>query len=373
MKLLLFSDLHVHPWSEYANTDNKLLMNSRLLDTVSVVDEVSTYALDHSIRDIAFGGDLLHRPGIVPTSAYKMAAKSLRRMQRRKQKLWAVDGNHDHADRSGRTHALQALAYGGLCNIVSSDNGWRACEMDNGALLVMFSYCDSSDLLQRRLDSAYKYMKGSSTVALFHHGFVGARVGTALEYVVREEIDASTIASYGFDYIFSGHYHTHQSIKGVSNGHYIGSPLEHVRGQRDPDDSKGFLVYDFNRKKFERIPVHRPRFVKVTQRDLDKGNLKICKGNFVDVEWEDYKGGAETLASHIRESGAKGVRLVQISKSKVSTKSRVDIPSGCDTTAVLKLYVEHKCRDLQSVKSKKLFRLGRELMQQLEGEKRYEK
>lgn len=366
MKLALVSDLHCHPWNEFADTQNKLRVNSRLLDCVSVVDEVESYCDAHRIKDIGFGGDLLHRPGMVPTLAYRMAAKALHGSN---QTWWAVDGNHDHADRSGHTHALQALAYGGLCRIVHPEKGWRACELDTGAFLIMFSYCDDRDLLQRRLDESYKTIKGSRSVALFHHGFKGARVGTNLEYVVREEINAKTIISYGFDYIFSGHYHTHQKIWGIPNGHYIASPLEHVRGQREPGDIKGFLEYDFNAKTFKRIPIVRPRFVLVTQDDLDKGNLKHCKGNFVDVEWIDYAGGSKAVEEAVRSAGAKGIKATQIKPPRSAVKVRMKLPSTLDPNAVLRKYMDHKRKELQGMNPKKLLRLGRELMQQAEGEK----
>lgn len=364
MQIALLSDTHIHPWQEFSHTQNKLRVNSRLLDCVSVFDEVRAYCSDHNIKHIGFGGDLLHRPGVVPTLAYRMAAKALHAVKHENAlKVWAVDGNHDHADRSGHTHALQALAYGDLCRIVNPEKGWRVCELDTGALLVMFSYCDDRDLLQRRLDKANRVIRGSKAVALFHHGFKGARVGSNLEYVVREDIDPKMVAGYEFDHVFSGHYHTFQRIKGVE-GHYIGSPLEHVRGQRDPEDRKGFLVYDFGSGEVRRVLVKRPRFVVVDQEDLERGRLKVCKGNFVDVEWIDYPGGGEAVEKAIREAGAKGVKATQIKPEKAA-KVRMKLPKTLDPFNILRRYMKYRRKEVRGMDRTELLRMGQHLMQQV--------
>ena len=58
-----------------------------------------------------------------------------------------------------------------------------------------------------------------------------------------------------FDIVFCGHIHTHEVIGKVV---VVGSPLQNDQG--DKGDKKGFLVYDTETKKLERIFTNYPEF-----------------------------------------------------------------------------------------------------------------
>ena len=240
MKLAIFSDLHVHDWQEHS-TDR-----SRLSHGVSVLQRVREYSVKHGIHAVLFGGDLFHKRGVLYTLPYNLVVAELALWREASLPLYANVGNHDAADRLAKVHALSALESAGLLRTVGGD-GWATWEIvseQGDAVVSAVAYCAEAGELRRRADAALadreSKLQGEFTIGLFHHGFRGARVGTSLEYVVKEDSDPDEYAK-SFDLMLSGHYHAHQEIGTQGNAWYVGSPMEFVRNETSP---KGFLVLD---------------------------------------------------------------------------------------------------------------------------------
>ena len=308
-KIIVLSDTHFHPFTEFATFDEHG-RNERLVGDVGIFDTITAYALEHKIKYVVHGGDLLHKPGMVPTEAYALVAAALRRMSDAGITFIGNDGNHDHADRAGTIHSLQALASGGLAEISGIEGyGYRFLSTKNSLCVVLFSYCEDPNILLKRVQLARKTLGKSArdALAIFHHGFKGARVGTLLEKVIREPVNGNELEGM-FRRVFSGHYHTAQPILGLTNGDYIASPQEHTRSDIELlSQPKGFIVYDFEDNSFERVPVNRPRFTKVTSEHAP--TLEV-KGNYVDCGYHRGEN-SEQLRKDLLEAGAAGVRMVQ--------------------------------------------------------------
>lgn len=308
-KVALLSDLHLHLWPEFATYEKG---NSRLRDGVGVLRQMRSHCLDHDISCVAFLGDLLHRRASVPNLVLNPLVRELRAYQRAGIRVLAIPGNHDQADREGRVHYIGALHHAGLVEGVQPLKGWTVWT-HQGLTLVGFSFCDSVTKLSRRLDQSSKLVgKREAAIGLFHHGFQGARVGSHLEYQVREPVSArKLLAGRDFALVLSGHYHGRQPIRGVDNGAYVGAPMEFVRGESKLHE-KGFLVYDDG--ELTAYPIRAPKFVSLVQGDLDAGDLSQVKGNFVDVEWEDFSGGEEAIRQQLLEAGARGMKITKLRK-----------------------------------------------------------
>lgn len=364
MKIILVSDLHIHAWPEFAKP-HKYATNDRLWDCVTVLDDVRKYAVEHDIKHVLVGGDVFHKPGVVHTEPFKLVAQRLDRMRRDGLTVYCVDGNHDHANRSGSIHAVQALGHAGLVKDVPVAHGFVNWWLDDDVLVQGFSYCDSRDTLRKRMDAAnvglgYRLAK-ARTIGLFHHGFAGAKVGSVLEYVVKEDIDPTWLNR--FDVVFSGHYHTRQMIGGNKRATYIGSPMEFTRSDKDLLNDKGFLVYDAESNTWELVPLKRPLFVTIDQDMLDNGGAgEAAVGNFVDVKWEHYDGGAEALEKDCMEAGARGVKLLNVSKKRTSKAIRLDIDPTLDSKTVLQRYLKHRASEDATITPKELLPLGLDLL-----------
>ena len=347
MKLAIFSDLHVHAWGEHSRDDGGA--PSRLRHCVSVLERIRGYCDEHGIHNVLFGGDLFHKRGVLYTLPYNLVVAELASWRGCGIRLLANVGNHDLADRAGKVHALQALASAGLLHTVGGD-GWdnwtirSEVEDERDVHVTAVAYCPGADELRRRTDVALgdseSDREDTFTVGLFHHGFRGARVGTSLEYVIKEDADPDEYAKH-FDAMFSGHYHAHQEIGTQGNAWYVGSPMEFVRGEVSP---KGFLVLDTEEGEIERVDLDLPRFVKLTGAQIGDEDFDIeahVRGNFVDVVFDELPLPWDTVEANLRKLGAEGARACPTRADKLPKSSRLEVDPTAGDRQLLEQYMEH--------------------------------
>lgn len=340
MKIAVFSDLHVHAWSEFSRDASGA--SSRLRHCLSVLSEVRLYCLKHEIDHALFGGDLFHKRGVLYTLPYNLVCEELATWKRNGLQLMANAGNHDSADRHAKVHALQALQSADLLATVP-ERGWQRWHLGKGDVLVYaVSYCAQADELRRRFEQCRGDGKanGAFTIGLFHHGFRGARVGTSLEYVVKESASPSTYAD-ECDLMLSGHYHAHQEIGTRGNAWYVGSPMEFVRGETSP---KGFLVVDTDEAEIERVELKLPRFVKLNDHEIADDDFDLgghVRGNFVDVVFEELPVPWEKLEATLRKLGAEGVRACPTKAAKQPKSSRLQVDPLMGDKQLLEAYMAH--------------------------------
>ena len=291
---------------------------------------------------------MFHQRGVLYTDPYVQVASELVAFKEAGIKFYAVDGNHDHEDRLGEVHALQPLIAGGLME--GCLDGWVNIWVSI-TCVSLFSYCDNTETFHKRLkESREDYLANTNPddleprIGLFHHGFKGARVGTALEYVVKEEIDAEDLRGQ-FDFVLSGHYHTHQPIVGLDNGWYIGSPLQHTRNDYEEEmySEKGFIVLDTDDWSWHVEPLKRPMFVRFDAQHVLGPALdeREVRGNFVDVLYttqDELKAALQELKSF----EPRGVYPIPDAVEEQEDKRRLDVNPVVDPRKVLKRYVKHQ-------------------------------
>jgi len=353
VKLAVFSDLHVHAWAEHSRDEGgdgvRPPVPSRLRHCVSVLQRIREHCVENGIRRALFGGDMFHKRGILYTLPYNLVVEELATWRRCGIRLDANVGNHDAADRSGKVHALQALASAGLLRTVGGD-GWVNWMLDDDGAselitVTAVAYCPGADELRRRTDAALddraeRLGTEGFTVGLFHHGFRGARVGTSLEYVVREDADPDEYAKH-FDAMFSGHYHAHQEIGAQGNAWYVGSPMEFVRGETSP---KGFLVLDTEEAEIERVDLDLPRFVRLTGAEIGDDDFDVeshVRGNFVDVVFDELPMPWDAVEGTLRRLGAEGVRACPTRPDKLPKSSRLEVDPTAGDRQLLEAYMDH--------------------------------
>ena len=218
MKLAIFSDAHIHAWSEHSRDEDGA--PSRLRHCVSVLRQIREYCMKNNVDAVLFGGDLFHKRGVLYTLPYNLVVAELAQWRAVYLPLYANVGNHDAADRLAKVHALQALESAGLLRTIGAE-GWANWELhidDESAYVTAVAYCSDASELRRRTDAALEDRTSADgfTIGMFHHGFKGARVGTSLEYVVKEDANADEYAKH-FTAMISEHYHAHQEIGSQSN------------------------------------------------------------------------------------------------------------------------------------------------------------
>ncbi|KKK71424.1 hypothetical protein LCGC14_2914060, partial [marine sediment metagenome] len=118
MKILIFSDLHLHQWN-YGST---LIegMNSRLLDGFNVMKQIAEYINDHPVDACVFGGDLFHTHGKIDSAVLKVAYEGMSMIHdslSRQFNMLVLVGNHDTSDKSMKVHNLHWMKALGI-NVV---------------------------------------------------------------------------------------------------------------------------------------------------------------------------------------------------------------------------------------------------------------
>lgn len=351
MKIIIFSDLHVHAWGEHARDVGGV--PSRLDHCVSVLRQIREYATKHEITNVLFGGDLFHKRGVLYTLPYNLVVAELARWRDAGLQLYANVGNHDAADRLAKVHALSALESAGLLKTVGAD-GWTNWILEDAVdnsdldvLVTAVAYCSEAAELRRRTDVALSEIDNRDilkrcgfTIGLFHHGFHGARVGTSLEYVVKEDADPDEYAK-SFDVMYSGHYHAHQEVGVAGNAWYVGSPMEFVRGETSP---KGFIVLDTREAEFERITLDLPRFVKLTRAEIIDKAFDMAahvKGNFVDVVFDELPMSWEAIDGVLTKLGAAGVKACPTRAEETSSSTRLKLDLSLGDKHLLEQYMSH--------------------------------
>lgn len=322
MKVILFSDLHAHCWTEFSNVVDGI--PDRLLDCISVIDAITSYATKHGIKHVIFGGDLTHVPGSLKTMVMQLLASALRRAKKAGIRVYAAPGNHDYQDRRGSYNTVKIFSE---CGLLTTSRRL----LDLGAIeLALFPYTDDEDMFKRRVD---EFPTQRKILAVFHHGFKGARIGSDLEYVVRNPIGCSQIPKAWS--AFSGHYHTHQTVDSLT---YIGSPLEHTRSDRS--DRKGFIVYDTATQNIKRVPLKSPRFVELSELAL-LGPMTEATGNFVDMIVSDTD--VAEASTQIMAAGARGCFVTE--KLPVKTDRKTVRKTRGSDRAILESYINERKAD----------------------------
>lgn len=319
MKVAIFSDLHAHAWGEFSTIVKYKgdMINSRLADSVGVINAVRDYVEDKSIKHCIFGGDLFHRKRLVDVPVFNAVAEAVYQLARRLDSLHLLAGNHDLARRSasGRfssEHALAALSRYRNVTIVDQP----AVVLDGVGIVP---YADDRETTLRGLEAVSK-----ARVLVLHAGVSGARTG-AVEY---QPLEPLTTADLPDKAVYSGHYHLPQELKNLT---YIGAPMEFVRGD-GYHKRRGFIVVNLNKpREYERIRYKGPRFVTIKASDRAMNNDDV-RGNFVDLVLDDDSQEPQALVDMLIEHGAREVNTVpapvkEKRNARIKVKTRNRLPS----------------------------------------------
>lgn len=273
-ELLVFSDLHAHNFKygskRVGYKDRPGTYNTRLLDTLDVLDEIKDYAIANGIKTLLFGGDLFHRRQVYHTDVFNLIFDKFVEMSDLGLGILMIPGNHDCADRTGQVHALQPFE--AIPNVWVGDS--QAVMVTNECNIVCVPYTPDLATAQANLVYAGETAKAANnpTILLAHLGMRGARVGSDYILVSEGDIKVADVPHQDFTACFFGHYHEHQQL--FENGWYIGATHEHNWG--DSGGKRGFLhVRVFPDKvDFKHIETKAPKFVVVNgtsavPRDVD--------------------------------------------------------------------------------------------------------
>ncbi|MGH9910418.1 MAG: metallophosphoesterase family protein, partial [Nitrososphaerales archaeon] len=235
---LVFSDVHLHNWKYGSHLDSSGF-NSRLLDQITTLSQIYGYAIEHSIADIFFAGDLFHTHATLHAGPLAAAHKFFSTWHREGITTWAIPGNHDIADQQGRITSLETLKE----SIFVRDQ-----QIGNDPFYFL-PYTSNPEKVKNFLDNlpdnAYAFMhSGVQKVTINNKGFI-----------LNDEILDPTWIPDRIKHAFIGHYH---SFKTTPKWTIPGSPMHH--GWADAGDSRGFLHISPDQDRILPIGLNYPHF-----------------------------------------------------------------------------------------------------------------
>lgn len=350
MKILLFSDLHAHPFKAYSYVNPKGI-NSRLQDSLDCLNQIYEYVQVHPDISLIFnGGDTFHERKQVDTVTLHLTFEALTNLSKLCP-MYTLVGNHDQGTKDGKYYSTSVFSN----PLKPLDTiGWTNVKDKYNQELRVFHVPYTEDIPQ--IKSALNPSNMSyEAILLGHLGVQGAKVGADFVYANKHDPTVEDLKLDRFQAGFLGHYHLHQKI--ASNSWYIGSPLQHNWG--DVGQKRGFCVYDTDTKKLEHISLKYPKFVEIQDGNTVASNL--TKNNFIkyytdlpssNIDVDELRTLLEAKHVDIISSYVPGI-------AQTSTKPALNISGSVQD--ILANYVEATVDDSAFDKAK-LIELGKSLI-----------
>jgi DNA repair exonuclease SbcCD nuclease subunit len=353
MKILIFADLHAHPFGPYS-TILENGMNSRLNDAVNCLEQMFTYAKSNSIDMVWFAGDMFHTRKTITVQAHKAVYDVLDKFHTHRISVIMLHGNHDQADRSGNDHSLHSFRE--ITKVVDKPTWLHVGGYDvDQAFLCAVPYVEDVSAIKELINK--KFAGCDTDIPRFflgHFGITGAKLGADFVYENPHDASVDDLNTHIFEAGFLGHFHLPQQVG--TNFWYVGAPLQHTWG--DVGQTRGFSVYDTLTKQYTTHELKAPKFVRLN-------NATECvesPDNYVQLYdkriWsEDEK---EAFKKKLK---ARSFEVLPILKDKnIESLPRIDFKPGMAYPDIIKMYVSSGVQSTEDLDNAYLTKLGTELL-----------
>lgn len=282
MKILIFSDLHIHPHKK---------SSERLKDCLDALEWVFLTAERTGINNLVFLGDLFHDRQKIDVLAYQKAFEILERHMSGDLRLTLLLGNHDlwHYERLDISSVNPLRTIPGV-KVVDAPSVVEISDGTEDFYMGFLPYTHSPIEDIKKVEKAWKSsVKGDHRMVLGGHIAVdgalwNVRHGTLSDVAVEHEGDMVKVGPEIFrnwDRVFLGHYHAAQKMS--DKVEYVGSPLQLSFGEAD--QKKHILVYDTLVDSSSYIENDfSPKHFIINEERVGDPSLK---GNFVRLEVEN--------------------------------------------------------------------------------------
>jgi DNA repair exonuclease SbcCD nuclease subunit len=319
MKIIVFSDIHIHPHKK---------SSSRLDDCLEALDWAFRTAEERGISNLVFLGDLFHDRQKIDVLAYQRTFEIMEsHLSKGDLRLHLLLGNHDlwHYERLDVSSVNPLRTLPGV-TVVSEPSVQRISDgrdsFHMGFLPYTHSPAEDIKKIEERWDA--EVPKHKPKILGGHIAVDGAvwnaRYKTISEVTVEHEGDMVRVGPEIFrrwDRVFLGHYHAAQRMD--DRVEYVGSPLQLSFGEADQE--KHLLVYDTEDDTSEYIANDfSPTHLIISEDQVESSNLA---GNFVRLEVDNI---ADKRMSELRQKLVEscGVATLEIKQSSRDESHVVD-------------------------------------------------
>ena len=316
-KVILFTDVHAHKWSQYATVKDGI--HSRIYYSLDAIKQMVAYAKENNIADLIFAGDLFHKKSYIDTATHDLVFNLIFELGK-EFNIYMLPGNHDMADK-GKYNALTSFK-GAVKHVAEKPS---VVTLPQGNTVAMLPYLHDKLILK----DAVAALKADILVA--HDGVIGATLnGMVME---KDGVTQKVWKAGKHKRVFLGHWHDPECLQD-SVISFIGTLIPNTAG--DPKDGN-FVVYDFEMNTSERIKVKSPQFVKMNEALMEsftKEDLEcLCESNYVHFELEKEN-------KTVMELKKKFLVTVKIKPVKINYETRLNIDVKDDISAIATKYAE---------------------------------
>jgi DNA repair exonuclease SbcCD nuclease subunit len=282
MKILVFSDIHIHPHKK---------SSERLEHCLAALEWVFATAERKGISNLVFLGDLFHDRQRIDVLTYQRTFEIFERNLRKTMDVRLLLGNHDlwHLERLDVSSVNPLRSIPGV-TVVDKPCVQDISDGNEHFYMAFLPYTHDPIEDVRLIEEEWnkKVPKGRPRVLGGHISVDGAvwnvRHNTLSEVSVEHDGDMVRVGPEIFrrwDRVFLGHYHAPQKLS--DNVEYVGSPLQLSFGEAFQD--KHIIIFDTDEDKIEYIDNDfSPKHYIISEEEIEKYPLE---GNFVRLEVED--------------------------------------------------------------------------------------
>jgi len=284
MKILCFADLHAHNHAQFS-TRLANGLNSRLVDSLNIVEQAKGFCQQRQIKVCVFLGDLFHSRTKIDIEVFSETYKAFYALAAELDKLYLVVGNHDQCSRVGDLHSLEPFRQ--FATVVDQpwceENSW-----ERGLRIKLFPFTADDETLRGHLSRIH----ATTDVVFLHQPVVEAIPGPA-DSPSKPKLSVDDIAWQHVRKVISGDIHKRQDLAG-GRFHYVGSPLQLNFGERD--EAKAFSILDTETLEIETVETVAPKFYLFTaaENDPDPSNGMLepsgadLSRDFVKLRYDAY-------------------------------------------------------------------------------------
>lgn len=363
-KVLLFSDLHAHPFKAYATLTPDGL-NSRLADAISCIEQIYNLAVAENVDLVLFGGDMFHVRKTINVQAFNEVYAAMAMFSMAKIPVVMIHGNHDQSDKEGEEHSI--FSFRTFLNVVDT-SGWYEIKGHSGQIyeIMAVPYTENVPHLRSVLATKPPGGKGCPRLFLGHLGIQGAKVGADFVYENPHDPAITDLDCSKFDAGFLGHYHLHQQL--APNFWYIGATLQHGWGDRD-DPVRGCLMYDTVTKQIERYKLESPRFFEMDEQ-LALSALATGAahrpGDYLRIVSDRSWSETERAAAQ-KQFQARSLEIVPSKqRPSVNQPARLAIEPTMGFSEMLQEYVTSGLADMNGLDEGYLLSIGQDILREAE-------
>lgn len=339
MRVLLFSDHHAHAFKPYSNVLPSGI-NSRLWDSIQVLNQIAKLVKRHKVDVVLFGGDLFHVRGTMNVQTFNLVFDAIAHIKISAQ-VGLLVGNHDQTNRTGNIHSVYSL--GSMVHVMDKP-AWNSFQVGSVTLHVFALpyHSDKDELLHSMEQAIQSHPRGlNPAILLGHVGITGAKVGGNFVLIDNHNLEVADLRFSEFDQVFLGHYHEPQQL--AVNVRYLGATHHHNWG--DVGSERGCCIWDTqeNQQYSEPtlIPLKYPRFVTIDHgTSIERDDVA---DNYVRIQ---FKGGIDAAVrlraeEDLYELGARVVEFVDLDPTKAAVHVGTFHP-GMDVDEMISSYAhEH--------------------------------